>query len=342
MTNREESLKINRQTEHWYGIDSIKGLLIIIVFLGHVIPGVLRETYPRYIIYSFHMPLFIGISGFLIDIEKLVDMKIVLVVKKYLKRLGLPWIIAVAVFTVVQYNFNLSTITFEIIVKAYLKPYYHLWYILGFFSYILISYIFFLFFKNNRYRWVLFMLMTSIISFISKWEVLSGTITNPYGKLIYEVVHYDFRLYNLLFLGVGLMFRNRYERKKYITTDTIIEIIRVSSIVAFGIVSILFFFSYDHIEKFLYYILNICLLIPIFFDCTKKQLPRCKTLEFIGKYSLPIYLYHVLCLNATDFFFARGTAENYIICYIVFILGCALICPFRNIKFINEVIFGNG
>lgn len=51
-------------------IDFLKGVLIIFVITGHLIPGILNKTLIRYIIYFFHMPLFIGISGYLINIQK--------------------------------------------------------------------------------------------------------------------------------------------------------------------------------------------------------------------------------------------------------------------------------
>ena len=49
---------------HWNTIDFIKGLLIILVFWGHLIVGEQRTTFLRYVIYSFHMPLFFVLSGF--------------------------------------------------------------------------------------------------------------------------------------------------------------------------------------------------------------------------------------------------------------------------------------
>ena len=39
-------------------IDAIKGILIFLVVIGHVLPGSLDENVIRYVIYSFHMPAF--------------------------------------------------------------------------------------------------------------------------------------------------------------------------------------------------------------------------------------------------------------------------------------------
>lgn len=60
-------------TERDNRLDSIKGLLIILVILGHVIgtcgAGELCEDVWQ-IIYLFHMPLFIIISGLLTSLKK--------------------------------------------------------------------------------------------------------------------------------------------------------------------------------------------------------------------------------------------------------------------------------
>lgn len=50
--------------------DSLKGILILLVVLGHAIQGVLSETadsnHIYNLIYSFHMPAFFAISGFFV------------------------------------------------------------------------------------------------------------------------------------------------------------------------------------------------------------------------------------------------------------------------------------
>lgn len=113
---------------YWRGIDYVKGVLIILVFIGHIIPGSSWEIYPRYLIYSFHMPLFIGISGFLLNIGKL-DIRILPLFKKYWKRMICPWLIAVTVFYVVLNVFNSNSFSFYSLVEAYFLPYFHFWYV---------------------------------------------------------------------------------------------------------------------------------------------------------------------------------------------------------------------
>ena len=61
-------------------LDSLKGFAIFLVVVGHVILGYIRaETFTEYqwslqfvydVIYSFHMPLFFLISGFLYNLKR--------------------------------------------------------------------------------------------------------------------------------------------------------------------------------------------------------------------------------------------------------------------------------
>lgn len=75
---------------HWNTIDFIKGLLIILVFWGHLIVGEQRTTFLRYVIYSFHMPIFIGVSGFLFNIKKRPEEMINIIVIESLSLGALP------------------------------------------------------------------------------------------------------------------------------------------------------------------------------------------------------------------------------------------------------------
>lgn len=43
--------------------DTLKGLLIVLVILGHFLLGTLMDNPIRYFIYSFHMPLFLFVGG---------------------------------------------------------------------------------------------------------------------------------------------------------------------------------------------------------------------------------------------------------------------------------------
>jgi peptidoglycan/LPS O-acetylase OafA/YrhL len=50
-------------------IDILRGWLIVFVIIGHLVLGSVHDNVIRYSIYAFHMPLFIGLSGYLINPE---------------------------------------------------------------------------------------------------------------------------------------------------------------------------------------------------------------------------------------------------------------------------------
>ncbi|WP_369414051.1 acyltransferase family protein [Desertivirga xinjiangensis] len=71
-------------------IDLLKGLLIILVIVGHVLQGKLSESIWRYFIYAFHMPLFISIGGFLLNFQKLKELSLSNLLWKYVERIIIP------------------------------------------------------------------------------------------------------------------------------------------------------------------------------------------------------------------------------------------------------------
>lgn len=107
-------------------IDSIKGVLIISVVLGHLLLGSLDENSLRYFIYSFHMPAFFFISGYLLKYEKLKEIPLMKLVIKYWRRMLKPWLFAWTFYTLYQLRDDLS---FYSIIKAIFRPYYHLWFV---------------------------------------------------------------------------------------------------------------------------------------------------------------------------------------------------------------------
>lgn len=50
-------------------IDFAKGFLMIFVILGHIVQGTIEDGNLRGVIYSFHMPLFLFISGYMINLN---------------------------------------------------------------------------------------------------------------------------------------------------------------------------------------------------------------------------------------------------------------------------------
>ncbi|MDN5200189.1 acyltransferase [Fulvivirgaceae bacterium BMA10] len=109
------------------GIDVIKGCLILQVVLTHSLGG----NNFSFLMYSYHMPLFLSISGFLIKQDRLRKLSFGDLVRKYLYRLIIPWIIAFLFYNTIVYFDDIINFRFDIIavLKAIVYPYYHLWFI---------------------------------------------------------------------------------------------------------------------------------------------------------------------------------------------------------------------
>lgn len=160
-------------------IDLIKGLLILLVIVGHFLPGTLSDNPARYAIYSFHMPAFFYISGMLYSGHTSL--------KQYGLRLGIPWLVAVQVYYVLL---NYRTLSFASYLRSYVVPYYYLWFVVGFLFCVIVIKLC----KENK----LFLLILSIIlSFLS--VTLKG---NEF--FVWKFVNYTIRPQYLIFFTIGL------------------------------------------------------------------------------------------------------------------------------------------
>lgn len=105
-----------------YFIDYVKGILALLVVLGHVI--ILRYTYSDYwnsystwLIYSFHMPLFIAISGYLTGKDiNIISYK--QFIKKKAQRLLYPWLSITTYYTYHYLSFQIISLVSS---KQYLR-----------------------------------------------------------------------------------------------------------------------------------------------------------------------------------------------------------------------------
>jgi fucose 4-O-acetylase-like acetyltransferase len=119
--------------------DIFKGVLILLVVIGHVVQGGMLSNPIRYFIYSFHMPVFLFVGGYFVNMDKLAQLKGIDILKKYWNRMLLPWAIAWVVYTIL---IHIRHITIRTIIGNVVNPYFHLWYIPSFFIMICIAIVF--------------------------------------------------------------------------------------------------------------------------------------------------------------------------------------------------------
>lgn len=85
----------------------------------------------RYVIYGFHMPMFLGISGFLLTAGSLGSLSFGQLVRKYFFRMLLPWAVALVLYTIADHWSVIRSggATRATIAGWILYPDYHLWFV---------------------------------------------------------------------------------------------------------------------------------------------------------------------------------------------------------------------
>jgi fucose 4-O-acetylase-like acetyltransferase len=112
------------ENERDYYFDNVKFILILLVVVGHIIEPLSggQTLKPLYFwIYSFHMPLFIFVSGVFSK-----DIKSDDYARKLVSKLVLPYLIFESLYTVFDY----WVFDREALVFSYFTPYWIMWYIL--------------------------------------------------------------------------------------------------------------------------------------------------------------------------------------------------------------------
>ena len=270
-------------------IDTLKGILIILVIVGHVLLGTLDENVFRYVIYSFHMPVFFFISGYLINWQKIQKLTINGLLGKYWHRMLLPWAIALILYSLALSAFHFTFFKF---VKILLHPYYHLWYVPTLFAFISIV-------------WVISHIKEKTIAII--FAIALGLI---FHCLLFK--EGCFRMSYFIYFITGIMAKN-----------TTLKIMCSNAwggvIFAIFLITVLFLFVHGisitfYIEKLrLPFMLMVCLL--SFLPLMIKNKLKSTLLRYIGIHSLEIYLWHVFPIMILKYLFKD--CENQCIYYLL-------------------------
>lgn len=314
-------------------IDFLKGVLIILVILGHIIPKPLNENLLRYIIYSFHMPIFIGISGFLTNEDKLQNLSIDKLISKYSHRIIIPSIIAMMFYLFILHwnNFSYNSI-FKIVIRSFFHPVYQLWFIPAFLSWIFIAWVA----KKLKIRPNILLFLSFIISLIfliiTQYPLLYEN--NIKLKQIVEEVMYTFKPQFLIFFVFGNYIKHR-NLMKVIKHDLLILLLSFTGIIA------LFFFPNSIASILCFYLFNLSLLIFLLDSVKHDRLPYSRLIEWIGINSLGIYLWHMVPIIISVKFFGRKDLLLYY-CITLFLEVILMFLYYQLIKnrYINENIMG--
>jgi acyltransferase len=106
------------------GIDLFRGLLVLAVILGHFSELTQRQSFLTWVGAGLRMPLFIGLTGFLFNLERARAIQLLHLMRKYHRRLVLPWLVACTVYLTITEQLGIFT-PFSIFVQ----PPFHLWFV---------------------------------------------------------------------------------------------------------------------------------------------------------------------------------------------------------------------
>ncbi|WP_305370876.1 acyltransferase family protein [Photobacterium leiognathi] len=307
--------------------DAVKGFLIVLVVLGHVLLGSINENLNREIIYFFHMPLFLAITGFFIS-EKVIHLSLFNIIKKYWDRLIIPYLVAFVFYTFLIFYFSGEFFSFKYLVSKILYPYYHLWYIPA-----VILFVFYLKLLDFLYKkWeVIFYVLLLLFFMISVFFESYGQ-SDISEKLIY-IIFGDKRFYYFFFYFYTGYFLSK--NKINIPIDIVI-VVFVVSVMGYGNTSLNILSGFGKV------IANISIIYLVIKSCSSEFSIRYKSTIFsiIGRLSLPIYLWHVAPLLVLKSFHLSNEIY-YSISVIVFVCCVFILRKLEGKnKHIDLLVFG--
>lgn len=279
-------------------IDSLKGFAILLVVIGHVFDGYINATmYTEHtvfmssaynLIYSFHMPLFFIVSGYVFRVAYFKDenspkpslkSQIINVILIYVL-----FSILFGAFKIVCGQFTNSDTTIKSILMIFIKPIYPYWYL-----YILIF--FYLIFSRKK---VLECNNIVILSVLIIASCLSGFIKSEFSGY-FEIKHF---LFYLVFFFIGeLLYTNKLKLISNLYVTIILFIISIALMFAYrdGLALYNEKHAYNTLAVWNFFIaLGISLMLFLIFKklFSNENLLHVKFFSFLGRYSLEIYVIH--------------------------------------------------
>jgi fucose 4-O-acetylase-like acetyltransferase len=279
--------------QHPAGIDVAKGLLMVLVIFGHTFSVPKEENLVRWILYGFHMPAFLYISGFLLRREKLISLRYVELLISYARRLVLPWLLVTGLFLIIRKSPVEMIMAGEwdaLISRIFLFPYFHLWYIPA----LLVG---------ISLLWLFSRLNVSVAVGMGIALALYFLFTNQVrGQFSHELLEGFNRKYlgYFLFLYLGFVVRNSHLKFKSIRTSVLFAIFGLS-------IFIVGFYDRGWYSPIGFLVLNLSLIsiyptLIAWFD--RIEVWSKDQISSAGRFSLWLYLLHPLItvpfIRATD------------------------------------------
>jgi len=301
--NLNNERKINEQRS--YSIDLVKGVLIILVIIGHVLLGSIESNSIKGFIYSFHMPVFIAVSGYLLNYRWLLDVGFKQVFIKYKNRIIIPWMIALFVYFLFHQVQRDQAQFIDDILREMLFPFYHLWFIPGFISWLLmVRYLG----RSKLLMSNIFIisLLLSLVTYIFVKNIFSLSFIHSENMLI-RFIHETIRPYYFVFFVLGICIKEIKSRFETIRLYNILIVSLVTYIVCVA--------TSDRIAiAIFYYLFNLTLITFVLVKAARDSFPSARWIEWLGVNSMGVYLWHVFPIIIIKYYFVF---DNIILYYIL-------------------------
>jgi fucose 4-O-acetylase-like acetyltransferase len=280
------------------GLSLLKGILMIFVIWGHLIPKGVYGDITAFLIYSFHMPLFLGLSGYLINSKFIELSNYKELWSKYAKKVLLFWGLAWIIYGLMEHFVMGRFYSVQDVIYFLFFPGMHLWYIPALLFYINLLY---LFKKMGWHDWkILFFSFALAILSVYNFEYVH--VWTDWYQTIPGDFYLNYRPQYFFFFMLG------YSIKKFKLEKSTAAYLKLMLPLLIGMRVITFYLPALNREFYTwdFYLLNIVLIVLIFPYFNQNELFErklkisklfriiYKPIMWLGINSLHIYLWHAL------------------------------------------------
>ncbi|GLY15583.1 acyltransferase [Kineosporia rhizophila] len=252
------------------GPDQLKALLLVLVIFGHTFAERLDDSFTKWLIYGFHMPAFLFLSGYLLRAERLQERSYPELLTDYGRRMLLPWL---AVSLLWASTFGVFPTDLRAVAELFTAPQWHLWYVPVLFAMISLTWL-----AVRLPHPFLLLAGTAAVGWLI-WGTPLAEQLPPQLDLV------DDRYFSyLVWFVAGFSARNTAALRPH-------PALLIPGLLAAAVYS----YSYqgsDWLAAISFLVLNLCLvtIVPAALDELRE--PRAGWLVFMGQQSLWVYLFH--------------------------------------------------
>lgn len=283
----------------WNNIDTLKGILILLVIFGHTIPIGPDKDLIKWVIYGFHMPAFLFISGFLTKSSRLISLSLADHFMHYAKRILIPWLLASLIWV---FMFGHEKSLLVIVKRGFLmffQPEYHLWFIPSLFIMLTITWLLVRIEKARIFLILLALLLATVVPYDTDTIRLCFSLHNCISleKLMPHKVFCllgDSRTYKFfIYFIIGYLIRDAFA-PLIKAVNVVNPLLKYIFIITFSGYILCFWYQDDWIISLFFLLMNLSWLVylPMVYSGLKINYWIDEWLRYAGQNSLWIYLLH--------------------------------------------------